>query len=130
MEWILVKTLLSLLAVIGLMVGLLLLLKKYMYAGRLGSASTVDIKVLGQRVLQPKRSVYVLKVLHKVIVVGSSEQGLQTLTEIADPESMAEVEEKISWQSEAASGKGLPFAEHLQSYVQTLTRKRTGVGAK
>ena len=130
MEWILVKALLALLAVIGLMVGLLLLLKKYMYAGRLGSSSTVDIKVLGQRVLQPKRSVYVLKVLHKVIVVGSSEQGLQTLTEIADAESLAEVEEKISWQSEAAAGKSVPFAEHLQNYLQTLTRKRAGVGAK
>ena len=130
MEWILVKTLLSLLAVVALMVGLLLVLKKYVYAGRLGSSSTVEIKVLGQRTLQPKRSVYVLKVMNKLIVVGSSENGLQTLTEIADTESLAEVEEKLTWQQDAVAGKSAPFADHLQHYVRSFMRKRAGAGLK
>ncbi len=130
MEWILVKTLLSLGAVIGLMVGLVFLLKKYVYAGRVGSSSSVEIGVLGHRVLQPKRSVYVLKVLNKVIVVGSSEQGLQTLAEVTDAESLAEVDEKTAWQGEADGVKSAPFAAHLQNYVQLFARKRAGVGGK
>ena len=84
MEWLMVKTLLSLAAVLGLMFGLLFALKRFVYRGRPAGASTVEIEILGQRVLQPKRSVYVLKVMEKVIVVGMTEHGMQALAEVED----------------------------------------------
>ena len=36
--------------------------------------------------LQPKRSVYVLEVLGRTLVIGVSENGMQTLTEINNAE--------------------------------------------
>jgi flagellar biogenesis protein FliO len=122
MEWVIVKTLLSLVVVLALMFGLVLLLKKVFYGFGATSSTLVDIELLGTRSLQPKRVVYVLKVLNKVFVVGSSEQGLHTLTEIDDGESMGALEEKIL--AARARGKNAlatqPFALYLQKYVPTF----------
>jgi flagellar biogenesis protein FliO len=135
MEWILVKTLLSLSGVIGLMVALMMVAKKYMVAGRPGQSAVVEVEILGQRALQPKRSVFVLKVLNKVIVVGMTEHGMQSLTEIEDADSLATVEERLgarppasrwlTWNLRPGTGAApVTFARHLQKYTEGLFRKR------
>ncbi len=53
MEWILVKTLLSLAAVLALMLGVVYLLKKYVYAGKGASSALVAVEVLGQQPCSP-----------------------------------------------------------------------------
>ena len=138
MEWLLLKTLFSLVAVLGLMFGVVWFLKKYVYRGRSGSSSQIEIEVLGHRSLQPKRSVVVLKVMHKVIVVGMSEHGMQTLTEIADlpastEEFSADLEEATgvmtgSRPGDLLKGGARAFADHLQAYVHTVVggKRRTG----
>jgi flagellar biogenesis protein FliO len=77
-----IKTLLSLGAVLALMLGLAFLLKKYVY--RTGTAPTdrVQVDLLGQRSFGPRRSVYVLRVLDRVLVVGMSEHGMHPLAEL------------------------------------------------
>jgi flagellar protein FliO/FliZ len=82
MEWMVIKTLLSLGAVLALMLGLAYLLKKYVY--RTGTAPTdrVAVDLLGQRAFGPRRSVVVLRVLDRVLVVGMSEHGMQSLAEM------------------------------------------------
>lgn len=82
MEWVLLKTLFSLAAVLGLMFALLVAVKKIFYGGNSKTSSVVNIEILGSRTLAPKRSVFVLQVMDKVIVVGMTEQGMQTLTEM------------------------------------------------
>jgi flagellar biogenesis protein FliO len=84
MTWLLVKTILSLLAVLGLMIAIAWAVKKYVLEGRARGSDVVDIEVLGQRTLQPKRSIFVLKILNKILVVGASEEGMKILTEIDD----------------------------------------------
>ena len=95
MEWVVVKTLCSLVAVLASMAGVVYLLKRFVYRGVTGPTSAVPVELLGQRSLQPKRSVVVLKVLHTVVVVGMSEQGMQTLATIDDDECIAELEDKL-----------------------------------
>jgi flagellar biogenesis protein FliO len=95
MEWIIIRTLLSLAAIIALMLGLAYLAKKYMHAGKSGRRSLVEVELLGHRSLQPRTSVYVLKVLNRVLIVGTSEKGMQTLSEISDPEVLASVEDGL-----------------------------------
>ena len=55
MEWILVKTVFSLLAVLALMVGVVVVLKKYVYQSGPRSSSSVAIEVL---VCEENRSMY------------------------------------------------------------------------
>jgi flagellar protein FliO/FliZ len=82
MEWVLAKTLLSLAAVLGLMIGVVFLLKKFVYGSGTQSSAQVDIRVMGSRSLSPKKSISVVRVMGKVLVVGLSEQGISLLTEL------------------------------------------------
>ncbi len=125
MEWILVKTLLSLAAVIGLMVGLVLLLRKFLVIGGRTSASDIEIRVLGTRTLQPKRSVCVIGVLDRVLVVGMSEQGMQTLTEFASDEIPAGIVVPPAPDSSTGNtlSQGLPFLTHLSHSISRLLGK-------
>lgn len=84
MGWVLLKTVGSLIAVLGLMFALAVGLKKYLYGFQGASSTRIAIDVLGQRVIRPKRSIVVVKVLNKVFVVGMTEEGMQTLGEIQD----------------------------------------------
>jgi flagellar biogenesis protein FliO len=135
MEWILVKAFFSLVLVLGAMLALMIVLKKYAFTGKGAKSAVVDVEILGQRLLQPKRSVFVLKVLHKVVVVGLTEQGMQTLTEIQDAGSLAEVEERLdarppasrwlTWNLQPGSANApMTFARHLQKCAEGLLRRR------
>lgn len=95
MEWLILRTLLSLAAIIALMLGLAFVVRKYMHAGKGARRSIVDIDMLGHRSLQPRTAVYVLKVLDRVLVVGTSDHGMQTLSEITDPDVLASLENSI-----------------------------------
>jgi flagellar biogenesis protein FliO len=92
MEWALVKTFFSLVAVLALMVGVVWFLKKTVYGKVQGGSSLVDIDVLGHRMLQPKRSIFVVKVADKLIVVGVTEAGMHELTEITDAETLRNID--------------------------------------
>jgi flagellar biogenesis protein FliO len=99
MEWVVVKTLLSLTAVLALMLGVVFLMKKFVVSGRASSSAVVDMRVLGTLVLQPKRSVIVLKVMNKVLIVGVSEDGMHTLGEVCDEQSLNAIAEKLAAQA-------------------------------
>jgi flagellar biosynthetic protein FliO len=81
MEWILVKMVLSLVAVVALMAGLALFVKKVFFSMHPSNTSQVNIDLVGHRTLAPKRSVYVLRVMGRLIVVGATEQGITLLSE-------------------------------------------------
>jgi flagellar protein FliO/FliZ len=129
MEWLLVKTVLSLVGVLGLMIALMVLLKKYVYTAKAGSSAVVDVEVLGQRALQPKRSVVVLKVLNKVVIVGMTEHGMQVLTEIADDKTLAEIE-ALRASSRGANGNVQTFADHMRKYAGEFMKVRTWKGRR
>ena len=84
MGWVLLKTLSSLVAIIGLMFGLVIVMKKYLYGFQAAKSSLVSVDVIGQRLIQPKRSVVVVKVLNKILILGMTEEGMTTLGEIED----------------------------------------------
>lgn len=122
MEWIVAKTFLSLTAVIALMIGVVFLMKKYMFAGQASSANIIDMKVVGTMMLQPKRSVSVLKVMNKVIIIGVMEDGMQTLGEISDEKSLNQIEEKLaSPQARTTWFTKKPKATSTVSFAQALS---------
>jgi flagellar biogenesis protein FliO len=107
MEWVFVKMMLSLAAVLGLMLAVAMLLKRFVLPGRIASGNRVPIDILGQKTLQPKRSVVILKVLDHVLVVGMSEQGMHLLTELTGDEVHA-----ASKSAEFSEGKPLGNVKH------------------
>jgi flagellar biogenesis protein FliO len=116
MEWMLVKSLLSLVAVLGLMVGIVYVMKKSMVRAQAPRTAVVEVGVLGHRMLTPKRSVHVLRVLNKVIVVGMTEGGMSTLAEIEDTASLQRIDERLAEESAIAG----PFAKYVERYLNAF----------
>jgi flagellar biosynthetic protein FliO len=94
MGWLLLKTVLSLTLVVGLMVGAIYLLKKYLIGPQVRSVSGVPIEVLGSVVLQQKNSLYLVKVFGRVLVIGISEGGMSTIAEFNPDEIAASILEE------------------------------------
>jgi flagellar biogenesis protein FliO len=119
MELLLVKTLGSLLGVLGLMVGIVVVLRKYVYKGEPAGSSVVDVDILGHRALGPKRSVHVLRVLDKILVVGTTEGGMVSLAEISDAESLHTIDRRIAEQMKSPAS----FSAYVDKYLHSFTWK-------
>jgi flagellar biosynthetic protein FliO len=129
MEWVFIKMMLSLAAVLGLMFVLVFVLKRFVLPGRPSGTERVDIDILGQRSLGPKRSIVVVKVLHQVLVVGVTEQGMQVLAEQAEgttagPSPAVASAQRVPARAPRGIWHGVgSFADHLQAYAQTLVKR-------
>ena len=121
MGWVLLKTLASLAAVLGLMFALVIVMKKYMYGFQATRSTVISVDVLGQRLIQPKRSVVVVKVLNKIMIVGMSEEGMILLGEINDADILHWIDTTMT---EADSASGFPSAkkESGGAFVEYLGR--------
>jgi len=142
MEGIMLRSLLSLGAILALMLGLTWCAKRYLRPGKGPRRQVVDVELLGQRSLQPRSAVYVLKVLNRVIVVGASEHGMQALAEFSDRETLATLEDAqlahppARWFAEAGTdiaGGARSFSEYLRHqltgpWISSLRRDRGGKG--
>jgi flagellar protein FliO/FliZ len=135
MEWLVVKTVFSLGLVLALMFALGYVLKKYVYRAKSGRTESVEIEVLGQRMLQPRRSVYAIRVLDRVIILGMSEHGMHMLTEVSGPEVTADLAARRAeaaatpsawWMQDGAGIKS--FATHLQRAMGIRRRPADEVG--
>jgi len=123
MGWVFLQTMLSLAAVLAVMAAVIYAMKRWLFGSPAKQQSAVPIDVLGYRVLQPKRSVYVIQVLGKTIVLGMSEAGMQPLCEI-DEETYARQTEFTSSGSTEMSPSFLNFLK------QNLGMMRTQLGSK
>ncbi len=84
------RVLASLTLVAALIVGLGIAWKKVSQtAGKAAGAAAVSL--IGRTVITPRHQVMVLKVGHRLVVVGDAGHGMQPLCEISDPEEVASV---------------------------------------
>lgn len=90
MDWLIVKAFLTMLMIIGLMVGLLVVVRRYFYAKP--RIADENLKVLSTISLQPKKAIYLVKVFNKVMLVGVSDSSMAALGEITDDESLQKLE--------------------------------------
>ncbi len=129
MESVLIKTLFSLLAVLGLMLAIAWGFKNYSLNGKISVKNSINIEVLGRQSLQPRHTIYVLKVLNKIFVVGVTEKGIFNLTEISDKENVDKMgqgneagllAEKQEGFASENSGLISVFSKYLSSAVSKL----------
>lgn len=89
-----VKIFLILLAILALMYGVLLLMKRYLYPYANMGKSAVDVKVLATQVIMPKKFVSIVKIQEKIYVLGLSEQQITVLDTWHDEDGVFEDEMK------------------------------------
>ncbi len=95
MVWVIVKTFLSFALILFLMAVLFYALKKF-YPNVSGSSEQSFImQVYGKLQIQPRKSIYIVRVLNKVLVLGVSENSINVLSELNEPE-MIKILEEIS----------------------------------
>lgn len=82
----------SLAVVLALMAGIAYAANRFLGLRAPVRSSPVVIDILAQRTLQPKRSLYVVRVGRTMLLIGSSEQGLQMFTELNDEALLQQVE--------------------------------------
>ncbi|MGB9591930.1 MAG: flagellar biosynthetic protein FliO [Candidatus Kryptoniota bacterium] len=90
MDWLIIKSLITLLLIIGLMFGLLIVAKRFFLAKPKQGNS--EVRVLNMIALQPKKAIYFVKVLNRIILVGVSDNAIASLGEVGDPDSVQKLE--------------------------------------
>ena len=107
------KTLVLLGFIIILIYVILYLLRRFVYKKNYGTAINA-VEVLQIVPLIAKKSVCVVKVVDRILVLGISESGISKLSEIDEPEQQ---QKWISQFNTAPARKSLNFAEQLQGFL-------------
>lgn len=99
----------ALAVILGLLLGAVYLLKKFLPNAAPGLVDNSIINVVASRYLGPKSSVMIVEILGKVVVIGVSADKLSYLTEISGEEALAKLKD-IKEQN-----KSLPsFADYMK----------------
>lgn len=80
------------LAALGVVIGLILLVRAVLQrlgGGQAGPAGKGLVEVMARSSIGPRTQVLFLRINQRVVVVAQSSSGLQTLTELSDPEDVA-----------------------------------------
>ena len=119
--WSFVKMLASLAIVIGLMVGALLLVKRYFYKAPAVADGTAIIRVVASHYLGPKNSLVLVDVLGQIVLLGVSGQQIANLAAITDPAAREQLNRLRP--PEALSGSADPFAR-CRSLLRGVGQRR------
>ncbi len=95
------------------------LLRRFLQPGA-GRPGHMLVNIVEQTTLAPGRSVYLLEVGTRLLLVGSTANQLTTLTEITDPAEVAEIQGLR--QSEVASGPA--FGAQLRALLERTGARR------
>jgi flagellar protein FliO/FliZ len=82
----LLKAILPLILIIGLLYTAMFLLKKYSFRGRNKDAGILNIRVLTNKMIMPKKFISVVRVENKLFVLALSENSITLLEEIEAPD--------------------------------------------
>ncbi len=106
------KTIMALVLVILLVIGFIMGMKWLQNQTRIRGAGFDAFSIVGSLSLGPKKSIYLVRIVERVLVVGVSENNINILTEL-DAE-----EAKLFWQHPAK--KQNSFAQSLASQISNL----------
>ncbi len=109
------RTIGSLAFIALLMIGVGWVAKKYLLPGKAFGSSGSGIDVIAHIPLQPKRSIFLVRVPGKILVVGSAENGLTKLSEISDVQALEKFELSVA----EASKSGQRFADIFKRFLHT-----------
>jgi flagellar biosynthetic protein FliO len=85
MEWEIVKAVGWLIVVLGGAIGILWFAKRSMLHRQSATPGRVPVTVCGYAALQPKKSIFVVRIAERYLVVGVSDQTISRLAELDAP---------------------------------------------
>jgi flagellar protein FliO/FliZ len=111
----LVKMISALAVVLGIMIGAMFFLRKFVR----GTGTSLDdgnyIKIISTRYIGPKCSIMLMDVLNSILVVGIANNQITMLTTISDPKSLEQLKD-----SERKNKNPISFLNNLSSYRNRL----------
>lgn len=108
MDWLVVRAFLTMMMIVGLMFALLIVVRKYFF--NKPRLTNDNMRVLSSISLQPKKSIFLVKIFNKVMLVGVSDNSVASLGEITDEETL----ELLETSSQKKQIKG--FSEILKGF--------------
>jgi flagellar protein FliO/FliZ len=110
------KMIFALAIVLGLLIGVMYLFKRFMQPNESASDNQSLINVLSSKHLGAKSSIILVEVLNKIIVVGISNQQMSTLACIDEPQDVA----KIKMNRNSSAAINFPGSK-LAKYISQLS---------
>jgi flagellar protein FliO/FliZ len=108
-----IKMLVALVVVIGVVWGLSLLLKRFVTVRGIAGASN-SLKVLNTLSLSPTRTLYMVRLGDRILLIGAGEGGIRTLAEITDPAEVSDILKELEFKGNFDLN---PFKDRLQSIL-------------
>lgn len=108
-----VRVLASLALVIIVIWGLSVLLKRFVTVRGLAS-STESLKVLYTLSLSPTRTLYLVRIGERIVLIGAGDGGMRTLAEITEPMEVSTILQELEYKGNFDLN---PFRERLHSLV-------------
>jgi len=115
------RVLFSLALVVGLIWGLSVLLKRFITVKGLASSSE-SVKVLYTLSLTPTRTLYLVRLSNRILLIGAGEGGLRTLAEITDREEVSTILRELEFKGNFDLN---PFKEKLSSLLGSQEQPET-----
>jgi len=112
-----VKTVLSLILVVAIMILALFGLKWLNIRARGGSEFARQMRVHGSIPLGSKKALYLVQVINKVLVLGVTESNVSLLCEISDE---GELKALMQLSGSDKTGTSRSFASHLDNFMRKL----------
>jgi len=109
------RTLLCLVVVVGMIFLMIFMLRKFLYRNK--RTGDEHLKVLGSTFLGPKKSVCLVKVMDRILVLGVTESSITLLSEMGGDAAL-QVLESLSQKETGASSKGFPY--YLNSILKRI----------
>jgi flagellar biosynthetic protein FliO len=99
-----IKTIFSFSVVVILMFGFLYALRKFYL--KIPNPSSLSMKIYARLQIQPKKSIYIVRILNKVLILGVAENSISILSEINDPE-MIRILDELEISETGKNGRSL-----------------------
>ncbi len=112
MDWLVVKTFLTMMLIVGLMFAVLIIVRKYFYSRP--QFADDNMRIITSLSLQPKKSIYLVKMFGKMMIVGVTDNSIAALGEVTDPEALKTI------QAADSRNRGKGFAGVLSSFMQPM----------
>lgn len=109
----------AILIVFALLILFLHFLRKFVYRPLGGFASRGQFELLRQFHLGPKKSIALVKIFNRLFILGVTETSITTLSEIHDPQEVAEIESKFADPKKAQNPN---FREIYQGFLSRVKK--------
>lgn len=118
----LVKGLGALLLILALIYGFVWILRFFMHKKSFGNPTSEQIRVLSTTYIAPKKSVALLQVYEKAILIGVSEDSMVTLTELDDESGW----KQLIHAKRSDTGDDSSFSQKLSKAIKQSVSKGIG----